>query len=58
MLNLETSRNVRQAHLQDGKGIREIARQFSLFHPPPYDPSSAVSTVIEKYPLVMTARHV
>jgi transposase len=30
MLNVETVRKVRQAHLRDGKGIREIARDFNL----------------------------
>jgi transposase len=30
MLNVETIRKVRQAHLRDGKGIREIARDFNL----------------------------
>ena len=30
MLNVETIRKVRQAHLRDGKGIREITREFNL----------------------------
>lgn len=30
MLNVETIRKVRQAHFRDGKGIREIARDFNL----------------------------
>ena len=30
MLNVETIRKVRQAHFRDGKGIREITRDFNL----------------------------
>jgi transposase len=30
MLNVETIRKVRQAHFRDGKGIREICRDFNL----------------------------
>lgn len=30
MLNVETIRKVRQAHLRDGKAIREICREFNL----------------------------
>jgi transposase len=30
MLNVETIRKVRWAHFRDGKGIREIARNFNL----------------------------
>jgi transposase len=30
MLNVETIRKVRQAHFRDGKGIREITREFNL----------------------------
>ena len=30
MLNVETIRKVRKAHFVDGKGIRQIAREFNL----------------------------